>query len=160
MNNQQANQGMVVSITYVLKDKSGKILDQSSDPLEYLHGYNNIVIGLEKEITGMTIGEKKNVVVSPEEGYGQYNEANIQSVPKSAFPGDLELEVGGTIYGEDENGAMPFVVKEIQDTQVILDGNHPLAGQTLYFDIEVSSIRPAKIEEIEHGPVHNGNHHH
>jgi len=155
---------MVVSFHYTLKDSEGDILDSSSggEPLLYLHGYSQIVPGLEAAMVGKTLGAKFQVVVQPAEGYGERTEDMVLSVPKSQW--DLPAEVGaGEIVelSSPEGDVIPAIILEIKDDVVVLDANHPLAGKALHFDIEVTSVRVATKEELAHGHAHGeGGHEH
>ena len=146
----------VVDIHYTLTDKDGDVLDRSKEgePLSYLHGANNIIDGLEEALVGRVVGDKLNVVVPPEKGYGERNENMVQRVPRSAFEGIEEIEVGFRFEAETDNGSVPVVVIEVDDESVVVDGNHPLAGETLTFDVEIVGVREADAEEIDHGHVH------
>jgi FKBP-type peptidyl-prolyl cis-trans isomerase SlyD len=154
-------QNMVVGFTYTLKDAKGQVLDESTvEPLEYLHGFQNIIPGLEVALEGLQIGDKKDVTVQPDQGYGLWEAELIQPFPKSAFPEDLSLEIGMELEAESGHGPIILRVKDIQENQVLMDGNHPLAGEVLNFQVEIKSIRQAAKEEIEHGHVHSKGHHH
>ena len=146
----------VVGIHYTLKDASGDQLDTSDggDPLRYLHGAGNIVEGLEKALTDKEKGDQVQVVVEPAEGYGEYNEGLKQSVPKAAFEGVDTIEVGAQFEAQSDNGAVSVVVTEVSEDTVVVDGNHPLAGQALHFDVTITDVRDASEEEIAHGHVH------
>ncbi len=155
----------VVAIEYTLTDDQGNVLDSSEgmEPLEYLHGHNNLIPGLEKEITGMKVGESKQVTVPPEEAYGPRHENAMQIVPHDAFPPDMEVEPGMALQMRDTTTGQIFevYVTEIRPEGVVVDFNHPLAGETLHFDVKVVDIRPATPDEIAHGHVHGeGGHHH
>lgn len=152
----------VVSIDYELKDVEGNMLDQSQgEPLVYLHGSGNIIIGLEEQLEGKAVGDQVSAVVEPDKGYGQPVEALIQSVPKSAFGGVDNIEVGMRFQAETEQGAVPVQVTKIENDMVTVDGNHPLAGQVLHFDVSIKDVRDASEEEIEHGHAHGpGGHQH
>lgn len=153
----------VATFHYTLTDDAGKVIDSSSGhaPLAYLHGAGNIVPGLEKALEGRAAGDKFDVVVSPEEGYGEPNEMLIQTVPREAFQGVDELEVGMAFQAQTPQGAISVVISKIEDGMVTVDGNHPLAGQNLHFAIEVVEVRDASLEELAHGHVHGaGGHHH
>jgi len=153
----------VVGIHYTLTGADGKTIDTSDgrEPLQYLHGAGNIVPGLEKELAGKKVGDKMEVTVSAEEGYGARREEMVQEIPKSAFKADGEIEVGMRFQAQTPNGAMVFEVTKIDGDTVTADGNHPLADQELNFAIEIISIREATKEELEHGHVHGpGGHHH
>lgn len=146
--------GMVVSLAYTLKLKDGESVDSASveDPLEYLHGHENIVPGLEKELTGLKVGDKKDVVVSPTEGYGEYDPEDVETMDRSAIPQDYPVEVGMMIAVEtDEGEILEATIREIKGKDVTLDFNPPLAGETLYFSIEIVGIREATEEELENG---------
>ena len=153
----------VASFNYTLTSDSGEVLDSSSGrgPLAYLHGAGNIVPGLEKAMTGKQVGDKFNVDVVPEEGYGAHNPELVQVVPRSAFRGVNDLKPGMQFRADSNRGPMSVVVTQISGDEVTVDGNHPLAGATLHFAIEVTEVRAASDEEITHGHVHGpGGHHH
>lgn len=149
--------GMVVAIHYTLKLDTGETVDSSEglQPLSYLHGSGNIVEGLEDALLGKGVGDKFSVSVAPEDGYGTRNLEAIRQLPREAFPDDVEIAPGMRFAMESEDGQpVMFVVTALNDTRVTIDMNHPLAGQTLNFAIEVMDIRPATEEEIEHGHPH------
>ena len=154
---------MVVAIDYTLKNSEGEVIDSSegAEPMHYLHGAKNIILGLEQELEGKTVGDDLSVHVKSELAYGERVEALIQEVPKEAF-GELgEIEVGKRFQAETEQGPVPVIVTALSDTTVTVDGNHPLAGQDLYFEVSVKEVREASKEEIEHGHVHGaGGHQH
>lgn len=148
--------GKVVSLAYTLRDEDGDVLDSSAEdgPLHYLHGAENIVPGLEKELDGRKVGDKLRVVVAAEDGYGEFDEEGVQEVSRAMFE-DVELEVGLQFVTEDEDGdPMPFWVAEIDGDSVTIDFNHPLAGQTLDFEVEILAVRPATADEVGHGHPH------
>ncbi|WP_293001478.1 peptidylprolyl isomerase [Nevskia sp.] len=148
---------------YTLTNAGGDVLDSSEgrDPLPYLHGKGNIVVGLEKALAGKQAGDKLNVVVSAEEGYGAHNPALVQKVPKAAFQGVDNLEPGMQFQAESNMGPVSVVITAIEGDEVTVDGNHPLAGETLHFAVEITSVREASVEEVLHGHVHGaGGHHH
>jgi len=156
-------QNSVVAMHYKLTDDDGKTIDSSEgrDPLHYLHGAGNIVPGLEKEMSGKKAGDKFEVKVSPEEGYGIRRDEMVQEIPKTAFKAEGELEIGMRFQAQTPNGAQIFEITKIEGETITVDGNHPLAGQSLNFAIEVTEVREATQEEIEHGHVHGpGGHHH
>jgi FKBP-type peptidyl-prolyl cis-trans isomerase SlyD len=156
-------EGMVVSFHYTLKNDEGDILDTSSgrEPLMYLHGAGNIVPGLERELAGRAVGDQVQAVVSPEDGYGVRQGPGPQAVPRARFPEDADLEEGMQVYAQGPNGdAFPLWVVDIADDHVLLDHNHPLAGVTLHFDVEVTEIRSATDEEMAHGHPHGPDGHH
>jgi FKBP-type peptidyl-prolyl cis-trans isomerase SlyD len=153
----------VVSIHYTLTNSDGTVLDSSSGghPLAYLHGFGNIIPGLENALEGKATGDKLEVTVEPEQGYGARDERLVQAVPRSAFKGVDELAPGMQFQAQGPQGTRLVVVTEVAEDVVTVDANHPLAGQTLHFDVEVSEVRDATAEELEHGHVHGpGGHHH
>ncbi len=165
MSNQVIAKDKVVELAYSLTDSEGDVLDQSdaNDPFFYLHGAEQIVPGLENALTGLKVGDKKKVVVQPGEGYGEFDPSLRMTVKKAQFPADAELEEGLEFETTLNDGTPAiFTVVEIEGDQVTVDGNHPLAGETLHFDVEVMSIRDASSDELEHGHAHgaDGHHHH
>lgn len=153
----------VASFHYTLTDEAGAVIDSSAghDPLTYLHGAGNIVPGLEKAMAGRAAGDKFDVVVAPEEGYGTPNDLLIQTVPREAFQGVDSIEVGMQFQAQTPQGPISVVVSRVEDGLVTVDGNHPLAGKSLHFAIEVVEVREASLEEVTHGHVHGpGGHHH
>jgi FKBP-type peptidyl-prolyl cis-trans isomerase SlyD len=155
---------MVVSLHYTLKNAAGEVLDSSegAEPLSYIHGASQIVPGLERELAGLKAGESKDVVVRPEDGYGVPDPQGIFGVPRAAFPPEAKLEVGESFVGEDDEGqAVPVRVIEVRPDMIMVDANHPLAGETLYFHVDVRDVREATAEELQHGHAHGpGGHHH
>ncbi len=153
----------VAQFHYTLTDDAGTVIDSSrgSAPLTYLHGGGNIVPGLEKAMEGKARGDAFKVAVTPEEGYGQRVEALLQTAPREMFPADMEPAVGMQFQAESNMGPVMVTVMAIDGDTVTLDGNHALAGQTLHFEVEVTSVRDATVEELQHGHVHgDGGHHH
>lgn len=153
----------VVAIDYTLKDKTGKVLDSSDgrEPLYYLHGSNNIIPGLEKELAGKKETDELSVVIPAEEGYGERNDDLMTNVTKEELAGVEDLEVGIQLQAQTAQGVQVFTVIAIEGENVTLDGNHPLAGEELHFAVTVKSIREATKEELDHGHVHGpGGHKH
>jgi FKBP-type peptidyl-prolyl cis-trans isomerase SlyD len=157
-------QDKVVLIHYTLTDDTGKVLDSSSggEPLAYLHGQGNIIPGLEKALEGKQAGDKLNVRVEPSEGYGVRDDSLVQQVPRRSFGSVATLEPGMQFHAQSSQGHTRVVtVTRVQGDMVTVDGNHPLAGEVLTFDVEVAEVRDATGEELEHGHVHGpGGHHH
>ena len=150
-------QDTVVSIEYTLKDDNGAILDSSEggEPLQYLHGRGQIIDGLEKGLDGKMVGESVHVDVSPAEGYGEHDPERMVEVPRDQF--DFDVKAGDFVQAQNPDGSViPFRVAKVGEESVTLDGNHPLAGQSLHFDVKVVDVRPATEEEIAHGHVHAG----
>ena len=153
----------VVTLNYTLKDNEDNIIDQSEDgSFCYLHGASNIIPGLENALTGKSSGDALSVSVAPEEGYGPRDDARIQEVPRDAFPPEPEIEPGMQFNAEGPDGqAVMVTIAKVEDGTITVDGNHPLAGVTLNFDVTIADIRDASAEELEHGHVHGpGGHHH
>jgi FKBP-type peptidyl-prolyl cis-trans isomerase SlyD len=153
----------VVLIHYTLKDDSGAVLDSSAggEPLAYIQGHGNLVPGLEKALEGKQGGHTLAITIAPADGYGNRDEALVQRVPKRSLQGSGEIRKGMQFQARTEDGMRLFTVTGIAGDMVMLDGNHPLADQTLHFDVEVVSVREATTEELEHGHVHGaGGHHH
>ncbi len=153
----------VVTIHYTLKDDGGAILDSSAggEPLAYIQGHGNLVAGLEKALEGQQDGNTLAVVVAPADGYGTRDEALIQRVPKRALQGAGDIKKGMQFQARTDDGMRLFTVTAVVGDMVTLDGNHPLADQTLHFDVQIMNVREATTEELEHGHVHGaGGHHH
>ena len=159
----KAAPGMVVSMHYTLTDDSGDVLDSSrgGEPFSYLHGHSNIIPGLEKALEGTEAGFKSKVTVAPTEGYGEKNPEAIFEAPREHFPPDMKLEIGARVYADGPNGPITLTVVKLTESGAVLDANHPLAGKTLHFDVEITTVRTATAEELAHGHVHGeGGHHH
>lgn len=159
----QAAENSVVTFHYTLTNAQGEVLDSSRDgePLAYLHGAGNIIPGLEKALTGKQAGDKLNVTVEPGDGYGERDESLVQEVPRRAFQGVPEIEPGMTFHAQSSQGPMRVTVTGVAGDMVTVDGNHPLAGETLHFDVEITEVRAATLEELAHGHVHGpGGHEH
>lgn len=162
--NQTVEKNVVVSLDYVLKLDNDEVIDRSEEnaPLEYLHGYKNIVPGLESELEGLKIGDEKSVTVPPKLGYGERDSEEIAEYPRDTFPDSLKLEVGEPIAMRDSESGESFqaFISDIQTDKVLLDFNHPLAGETLHFSIKISGLREPTGEELSHGHVHHPGHDH
>ncbi len=145
-----------VFFNYTLKDDQGNVLDQSPEgqPLAYLHGHDNIIPGLEKQLEGKSAGEKLTAVVEPAEAYGEYQEQAVQEVPRENFQGVDNIEVGMQFQSQAGDQVMLVTVKEVTDDIVKVDANHPLAGKQLTFDVEIAEVRSATEDEISHGHIH------
>ncbi|MGC3873999.1 FKBP-type peptidyl-prolyl cis-trans isomerase [Halomonas sp. GXIMD04776] len=159
----QIAQNSVVAFHYTLTNDAGEVLDSSEgrEPLTYLHGSGNIIPGLEKELEGRENGEKLQVTVTPEEGYGENQPALVQEVPRDAFQGVESVEPGMQFQAQTQGGPLMVTVTSVEGDTVTVDGNHPLAGQKLNFDVKIAEVREATEEEVEHGHVHGeGGHQH
>lgn len=154
----------VVRIEYTLTLNDGEVIDSSAEegPLEFLQGAHEIISGLEAALYGMSVGERKNVVVTPDLAYGEYDPDDYQILPRDAFTDDVDLEPGMAIEFVDDESGEPIegFISEIQPDGIVVDFNHWLAGETLYFDVKVVGVRPALPDEIEHGHAHVDGHHH
>ncbi len=153
----------VVAFDYTLTDDAGQLLDSSEgrEPLHYLHGNGGIIPGLERELEGKQQGDRLQVAVAPDDAYGERNDDLEQQVLRGQFEEGDQLEVGMQFRADTPQGPMVFTVTELDDEQVTVDGNHPLAGVALNFDVTVREVREATPEEIAHGHVHGpGGHAH
>jgi FKBP-type peptidyl-prolyl cis-trans isomerase SlyD len=155
---------MVVRLDYTLTLSNGEVYDSSADsgPLEYLQGHGQIIPGLEEALYDMAVGEEKDVVVTPDVGYGDYDPEAVQSLPRDVFPPEMELEPGMSIdlYDEDADEELEAIIDEVDGDEVVVNFNHPLAGETLNFHVQIVGIRPATPEEIDHGHAHEDGHAH
>jgi len=155
--------GKVVDLAYSLTNTAGEVLDRADarDPFTYLHGSGQIVPGLESALEGLKAGDKKKVSVEPAEGYGEMNPELKLTVSRSQFPKEANLEVGMQFETQTPDGhGVVFTVEALEADKVKIDGNHPLAGQVLHFDVEVLKVREATEEELDHGHAHGGDGHH
>ncbi|SIN88269.1 FKBP-type peptidyl prolyl cis-trans isomerase /Apo-metallochaperone SlyD [Sulfurivirga caldicuralii] len=145
----------VVSIEYVLKDKDGNVMDASNgQPLAYLHGHGQIIPGLEKALEGKEVGEKLTVTVPAAEAYGERVEQLVQEVPRQLFQGVDNIEVGMRFEAQSEQGVHSVEVTKVEGDTITVDGNHPLAGQDLTFEVEIKGVRDATEDELADGHAH------
>lgn len=151
----------VVSLSYQVRTKDGVLVDEATAvaPLEYLHGADNLIKGLEDALDGHQTGDKFDVEIAANNAYGDYNDNLVQSVPKEVFIGVDELEVGMRFLADTEHGSVPVEITAIDGDNVTVDGNHMLAGQDLKFNVEVINVREATPEELTHGHVHGAHSH-
>jgi FKBP-type peptidyl-prolyl cis-trans isomerase SlyD len=155
--NMEVNKDTVVTLDYNVTDPDGEVLDEGRDALVYLHGgYDDIFPGIEAALQGRKVGETVVVKLQPDEAFGEYDADLVQIESRQEFPGELTLgmQFEGGPQGADEEELMLYRVTDITDDQVVLDGNHPLAGSALVFTCTVTAVRPAGAEEIRHGHVH------
>ncbi len=155
----------VVLIHYTLKDSAGETLDSSEgrEPLAFIQGIGNIIVGLEEALAGKAVGDKVSATIEPEKAYGVRVDENVHIVPLSSFKadGDEKLVEGMQVRVETNEGVSIADVAKIDGEEVTLDLNHPLAGETLFFDVEIVDVREATKQELEHGHAHGpGGHHH
>lgn len=154
----------VITINYTLKDTEGNLLDSTDNggPFSFITGNMQVLPGLEEALVSMIIGSKKNIKLAAADAYGEYDENAIQKVNRSLFPEEAELETGMTYFAHSPEGQhIQFVITKIENEDITVNFNHPLAGKNLEFDVELLDVRDATPEEISHGHVHGpGGHHH
>lgn len=152
----------VVTLNYTVTDPEGNVIDDGQHPLVYLHGgYDGIFAVIEEALHGKKVGEQAKVKLQPEDAFGEYDEELVLVEEASLFPDNIEVGMSFERVGEDGEEDVVYRITDIADGKVVVDGNHPLAGTALIFDITVDDVRPASAEEIGHGHVHGeGGHHH
>jgi FKBP-type peptidyl-prolyl cis-trans isomerase SlyD len=163
--NSAVRDGKVVLMHYTLRNPNGDVIDTSDgdEPLAYLQGGQNIVPGLERALAGKSSGFRGTVVVEPSEGYGERVDMPPQSVPRTSFPPDLELEPGMQFAAQGpDDDVVPIWIAGFEGDRVLVESQHPLAGTTLHFEVEIVAVRDATSEELSHGHPHgpDGHHHH
>jgi FKBP-type peptidyl-prolyl cis-trans isomerase SlyD len=158
----QVQKNKVVGIDYKLTDGSGNLIDSSKDHglLYYIQGHGNLIPGLESALEGKKAGENLQVTIAAADGYGEINPALCQTVPRAQFESTEGLEVGMQFEVETEQGELVVSVTKIEGDSVTVDGNHPLAGMELHFDVSIKEVRDATTEELAHGHVHGEHGHH
>jgi len=153
----QITKNKVVTLEFILKNEAGEVLDSSEDeqPLVYLHGANNLIPGLESELEGKESGDKFEITIPAKDGYGERDDGKVIAVSKEMFPDDPAVEAGAQYQSEDNDGnPVQIIVVEVNENEVKVDGNHPLAGVDLYFSVSISEVRDATEDELSHGHVH------
>jgi len=147
------NDEMVVIIDYVLRSKTGREIERSEKPVAFIQGYGQVVHGLEAALYGLQAGDQTDVVVSPADGYGEYDEEDVQQVPRKVLPESVELTLGKALRMRDRETGDTYSAHVVgtNEEYVTLDYNHPLAGQELHFSVEIVDVRPATEEELEQG---------
>ena len=159
----QISEQKVVLLNYEVIDDQGQLVDcsEEGDPLAYIHGADQLVPGLETALEGRSQGDKIKVDVPPDQGYGERTDEGVQTVSRAQFDDDSEIEVGMQFEAQDDEGHQIVTVVSVDGESITLDTNHPLAGKTLHFAVEVLEVRNATAEELDHGHVHGpGGHHH
>jgi FKBP-type peptidyl-prolyl cis-trans isomerase SlyD len=153
---------MAVLIHYKVANEAGEVLDSSDgdEPLAYIHGQGDIVPGLEQALLGKSAGDHVRVTVEASQGYGERDESKVQVVERDSFEDDADLQPGMRFQAESDDGDVIVTVTSVDDTQVTIDANHPLAGQRLNFEVEIVSVRLCTAEELSHGHVHGPDDHH
>jgi len=152
----------VVTLDYQLKGENGEVIDSSAQtgPMVYIQGAKDILAGIEDAVNGLSVDDTTTAVVTPKDAYGEYDPEKVGAVPRDAFVGIDDLQVGMQVQEETEDGPLLITIREVKEDQVIIDSNHPLAGLTLNFDLTVMAVRDATKEELDHGHVHSGDGHH
>ncbi|MEW6030336.1 MAG: FKBP-type peptidyl-prolyl cis-trans isomerase [Chloroflexota bacterium] len=161
MSDSTVSDGQVVSMEYTLR-VDGSVVDTSEgrEPLQYLHGAGNIISGLESQMTGMALGESRDVVVAAKDGYGETNPQAFMDVNRGEFPADMPIKAGLEMELSDQNGQPLYArVESVEGDVVRLNMNHPLAGKELHFNVKVVALRAATDEERAHGHAHGAHHH-
>ena len=150
----------VVTLQYRVAESNGRLIEQSKTPMVYLHGgYNNTLPKIEQALDGQQAGHEVTLDLQPADAFGQRDESLVRVIPKSEFPPGVK--VGGQLEGRADDGRPHvFHVMKIKGPEVHLDGNHPLAGKALKFQLKVTGVRAASAEEIAHGHVHGEHGHH
>ena len=158
----QVADNMAVSIHYTLTNDEGEVLDSSIDDeaMVYLHGAGNIISGLEQSLVGKVAGDKFKVRVEAEHAYGELSDDMIQVISREMFEGIDDIEVGMQFHADVSHGTGVVTIISLDEKDVTVDGNHPLAGQALTFDVEVIEVRAATKEEAHHGHIHGAGCHH
>ncbi|MGZ8190544.1 MAG: FKBP-type peptidyl-prolyl cis-trans isomerase [Methylococcaceae bacterium] len=158
----QVADNMAVSIHYTLTNDEGEVIDSSigNEPLDYLHGQGNIISGLEKALHGKTAGDKFNVRIEAEDAYGDFYDERVQVIARDMFEGIDNIEVGMQFHADVSSGPGVVTVVNVDGDDITIDGNHPLAGLALTFDVEIVEVRPATKEELDHGHIHSAGCHH
>jgi FKBP-type peptidyl-prolyl cis-trans isomerase SlyD len=161
-NSMQAADGKVVAFHFTLTNDAGEILDQSDEGsgLVYLHGHGQLIPGLEWNLAGKEAGDQFSVTLPPEDAYGERDDEMIQTIPRSAFQEGAEIKAGMQFEAQGEDGDTVVTVASVEGDEVTIDGNHPLAGLALTFEVEVAQVRDATEEEMEHGHAHEPGGHH
>ena len=147
----------VVSLRYELSDANGAVLEKTEDPISYLHGgYDGIFPTVEEELHGQEVGAKCHVTMEPDDAFGEYEHELVRVEPRNLFPAEIAvgMQFEGGAEGADDEDYMLFTVVDVTDSEVTVDGNHPLAGKTLTFVGVVTGVRAATAVELEHGHIH------
>jgi FKBP-type peptidyl-prolyl cis-trans isomerase SlyD len=151
----------VVSLKYQLYGTDGELIEQTEEPVEYLHGgYGNMFPAVEKALEGKDVGETCRVKLMPDDGFGDYDAELVHVEPRDKFPGTVEVGMQFEGSGQETGDTIVYTVTDVAEGKVVVDGNHPLAGQTLHFECTIAGVRPASGEELSHGHVHGEHGHH
>jgi FKBP-type peptidyl-prolyl cis-trans isomerase SlyD len=151
----------VVKLKYQLYGTDGELIEQTEEPVEYLHGgYGNMFPAVEKALEGKAAGEMCRVKLAPDDGFGDYDAELVHIEPRDKFPGKVEVGMQFEGSGQETGDTIVYTVTDVAEGKVVVDGNHPLAGQTLHFECTIDDVRPASDEELSHGHVHGEHGHH
>ncbi|MDB5862552.1 MAG: peptidylprolyl isomerase [Betaproteobacteria bacterium] len=151
----------VVTLKYQLYGTDGELIEETEDPVDYLHGgYGNMFPAVEKELEGKDVGETCRIKLTPDDGFGDYDAELVHVEPQDKFPAGVKVGMQFEGEGDESGEKVVYTVTEIADGKVVVDGNHPLAGQTLNFECTITSVRAASDEELSHGHVHGEHGHH
>jgi FKBP-type peptidyl-prolyl cis-trans isomerase SlyD len=159
----QVSEHKVVTLNYEVVDDQGQLTDRSEDdgPLAYIHNTGQLIPGLENALEGRSQGDRLSIDVPPDQGYGERDEEGVQTVSRDQFDDDAAIEAGMQFEAQDDDGHQIVTVVGVDDDNITLDTNHPLAGKTLHFEVEIIEVRDATPEELDHGHVHGpGGHKH
>ncbi len=158
----KVEQHKVVTLEYQIRNSQGEVVeDTTGHPLQYIQGIGQLLPALEEVLEGKEVGDEVEVTLSPDQAFGQYDESQIQAIPREAFGEGMDLQPGMVMYARTPEGhQVPFLIQEVQENVVIADFNHPLAGETLTFHLKVLDVRDATPEELAHGHVHGPDGHH
>jgi len=157
----QIGKDTVVELKYELFDTDGELIEQTDEPVEYLHGgYGGMFPAVEKALEGRNAGDTCKVRLEPDDGFGDYDAELVHMEPRDKFPEHVEIGMQFEGKGEESGDTIVYTVTDIADGQVVVDGNHPLAGQTLNMEVTITSVRAASAEEVTHGHAHGAHGHH
>lgn len=157
----QIARNVVVALHYELFDVDGNLIEKTDTPIEYLHGgYHGIFLPVEQALDSKSVGDACRIRLAPDDAFGEYDAELVHVEPRSKFPGNLEVGMQFEGRNDDSDEVLVYTVTDIAEDKVVVDGNHPLAGQTLDFSCTVADVRTATAEEIQHGHVHDGHGHH
>jgi FKBP-type peptidyl-prolyl cis-trans isomerase SlyD len=157
----QVAKDTVVTLDYAVYGSDGELIEKTEEPVEYLHGgYGGMFPAVEKALEGKSVGEATRVRLTPDDGFGDYDADLVHVEPRDKFPDSVEIGMQFEGKGEESGNALVYTVTDIADGKVVVDGNHPLAGQTLHIECTVTGVRPASAEELSHGHAHGAHGHH
>jgi FKBP-type peptidyl-prolyl cis-trans isomerase SlyD len=157
----QIAKNTVVTLKYQLYGTDGELIEQTEEPVEYLHGgYGNMFPAVEKALEGKHVGETCRIKLMPDDGFGDYDAELVHVEPRDKFPGTVEVGMQFEGSGQESGDTIVYTVTDVAEGKVVVDGNHPLAGQTLHFECTIGDVRPASDEELSHGHVHGEHGHH